>query len=520
VGFMVKVTPVVFLPVALRRLWHVAASRRAAWRDGALYAVACALAILVLVLPLALTHPAWLLTAARAVAGRSSWETVWAVMEGYFGFGAVGGDRLNPAETAFAVHPSTLPWAWISLAFAAFYVLVITRPADYRRARVVVGLTAFTVALFLLYSKGYSPQFLVYLLPFILLLHPNGRGVAYALLLTLLNLLEQPVYFVLLPQATWLLTGIVAARWVTLGALLLEFGGEVWPLKMALLRGVRRYAPAALWAAVLAGLAAGTPGMARAYMERQLARDPAAPLIGYLSTQQALAGAGVVWAGDQTVLRHLSPYLAGRYTIRLLAPDRGLAPDMGIENLRDEPTAGARSWVATSAGDATAQDTVKQLGRPLLSYQFDAGYQLQLLGSPGDTRPLPSPARLANGAELIGYRVERLEHWQVRVTLYWLASRPLGQSYTVFAQVLDADGKFVAGHDGIPANGARATHTWERQHVIADDHLIQLPGDRSAGRYRTLAGMYDVNRTRVVVVGPDGQVFPDDAIPLGDVELP
>ena len=530
-GFLVKLTPIVAVPVAMRRLAQLAENRRAGLRDGALYAVGCALTILVILLPFALTRPAWLLAAARAVAGRSSWETVWAVMEGYFGFGAVGGDRLNPAETAFAVHPSTLPWALIGLAFAAFYLLMWTRPADYRKPRAVVGLTGFTVTLFLLYSKGYSPQFLVYLLPFVVLLFPNGRGVAYALLLTLLNVLEQPVYFVLVPQAGWLLTGIVAARWVTLGALLLEFGSCVWPLKMPLLGGVRRYAPAALWAAVFAGLVAGIPGLARAYMERQLAAEPAAPLIGYLATQQAAAQADRVWAGDQAVLRHLTPYLGGRYTIRLLAPNRGLAPDGGPDGERRYPTApgtenlvdgvtaaGGRLWAVTAAGDS--QNALNRLGRALLTYQFDGGYQLQLFSTRGDDVPLPSPARLANGADLIGYQMERPARGQVRVALYWLASGALSQSYTVFTQVLGANGEFLAGDDGIPAHGKVPTHTWQPQHVIADAHLIQLPANLPPGRYRVLAGMYDVNLTRVVAVAPDAEVFPDNAVPLGDVELP
>ena len=76
----------------------------------------------------------------------------------------------------------------------------------------MVALAGLTATFFLLYNKGYSPQFLVYVLPFVVLLMPNGRGVTYAIILTILNVLEQPVYFVMLPDETWLLTSVVIAR--------------------------------------------------------------------------------------------------------------------------------------------------------------------------------------------------------------------------------------------------------------------------------------------------------------------
>jgi len=311
VGFVVKITPIIFVPVALRQLWDEAEDGRTAIRDGALYLVATALTVLVLLLPFLLSQPAWLWTTARAMAGRSSWETVWAILEGYFGYGVVGGDRLNPAETAFAVHDSSLPWWLITLGFALLYLVLWTRRADYRQPRNVVALTGLTVTLFLLYSKGYSPQFLAYLLPFVLLLFPDARGVTYSLLLTLLNVLEQPVYFVLVPQANELLAGVVLARWLMLGALVIEFGWVLWGPSLKRLTLVRRYAPAALAVLVGLGTVIAIPTLGRAYAEHRLSDDPAASLIGYLDTEQARAEAGVLLLTDQDFLRRVRPYLAG-----------------------------------------------------------------------------------------------------------------------------------------------------------------------------------------------------------------
>jgi hypothetical protein len=525
VGFLVKLTPLVFAPVALRRLWAEAESRRIGLRDGALYLVATLLTVMALLLPFLLSQPAWLVTAARAVVGRSSWETVWAILEGYFGFGAIGGDRLNPAETAFATHPASLPWLFITLGFGLLYLLLWTRPADYRQPRAVVALTGLTVTLFLLYSKGYSPQFLVYLLPFIILLFPDGRGVTYSLILTLLNVLEQPVYFVLVPDAKWLLEGVILARWLVLGALLVEFGWAIWGANLRLLTVFRRYAPAALAVMTALGLAIALPGVGRAYAERRLAEEPAAPVLGYLTTAQARAETGVVLVGDQDLLRRVKPYVAGRYDVRLAGGD---SLYKAAPTAADLVAGTDKVWVIASppaggqTGDAAArvQQALNGLGRWLLVYDFGKGEQLRLFTARGDAAPLPPVARLSSGANLVGYRLEVPERGRLVVTLYWWASGVPTQSYTVFTQVLDREGKLVAGHDGVPANGTAPTHTWLAGRVYADAHLIELPPGLAPGTYHVVAGMYDLDLARVTATGQDAALFPDSAVPLGNVVLP
>jgi hypothetical protein len=129
-------------------------------------------------------------------------------------------------------------------------------------------------------------------------------------------------------------------------------------------------------------------------------------------------------------------------------------------------------------------------------------------------------ARLTSGANLIGYKIERPVLNQLRVTLYWWAARSPSQSYTVFTQVLDNEGGIVAGHDSPPANGTALTQTWAVGRVYEDTHLIQLPDDLPPGTYRVVAGMYDFNLNRLVATGPDASIFEDNAVPLGELELP
>jgi hypothetical protein len=517
VGFLVKLTPIVFAPVALRQVWDEAQDPRAALRDSALYLVTTALTILALLLPFLLTQPAWLLTTARSIAGRSSWETVWAVLEGYFGYGVVGGDRLNPAETSFAVHASSLPWWLITLGFGLLYLFLWTRPADYRKPRNVVALSGLTLTIFLLYSKGYSPQFMVYLLPFIILLFPDVRGVTYSLLLTLLNVLEQPVYFVLLPDATWLLEAVVVTRWLVLGALLVEFGTVLWGQSLRRLAALRRYAPAGLATLAGLGLVVAMPAMGRAYAELRLSEDPAASLIGYLRTEQAQSETRVLLVTDQDFLYRVTPYLGNEYDVRLAGGDRLYTAAPSVAEL----TADADKVWVVATGDATGrvESDLNARGQSLLTYNFEQDV-LQLFASRGRAVPLLPPARLANAANLIGYTIEQPARYEVRITLYWWAAGIPTQSYTVFTQVLDADGNLVASHDSFPANGAAPTETWVTGRVYADTHLIQLPVDLPRGSYRLVAGMYDFNLRRVAATGPDALIFRDRAVPLGEIELP
>jgi len=519
VGFMVKLIPAIFLPVAVRQLWSLAADRRSGLRDGALYVVGAALAVLVLAAPFLVVQPAWLLTMGRAALGRSSWETVWAIIEGYYGFGVVGGDRLNATESAFAVHAATLPWWLIALIFLVLYAVIWLQRADYTQPRNVIALTGFTVTFFLLYSKGYSPQFLVYLLPFVILLFPNRRGVVYSLLLTLLNVLEQPVYFVLVPDARQLLVGVVVTRWLTLGVLALEFAFVIWPSTLARLAGVRRYAPAALSILVGVGLLAGLPSVAQSYAQRQLQQDPAAPLIGYLDTQQARAQAGTLILEDHRMLRQFRPYLGGAYVIRVLG---GVNLPAGARNRAlEEALASAQTlWFVFQQEGETTRALPSQLGYALIRYRFANNYQLALVARHGGGAPPPPLARLTNGINLIGSAVEKMPEHHTRVTLYWWAAAPPTESFTVFTHILDATGRFIAGHDSFPANGQLPTHTWQRGWVYADAHDIALPSDLPPGRYAVVAGMYDYNMERVRAGRADGSVYEDFAIPIGELDLP
>jgi hypothetical protein len=308
VGFLVKLLPIVVVPVAF---WL-----EPTWRRRAILAGVSLLTIVVVALPFALLNPELFALSWTINLERSSWETVWALLEGYTSFGlAGGGNRFDPAAAGAGQHPSTLPWLLISAGFALVYLWLWLSmgnrlqsgppPAadsqpqagwDRLTSRRVVAFVGLTMNLLTLYLKGYSPQFLVWLLPFAILLLPGLRGITYALLLSAANIVESPIYFTLLPDQAWLLTGAVLARTGLLILLAVEYGRLALsePLPVRLSR--RLCLGAALLLAVL-GLVA-LPFAYDAYYQERLAASPQHPLVEALSAAAA-PGARVVVGGDE-----------------------------------------------------------------------------------------------------------------------------------------------------------------------------------------------------------------------------
>ena len=532
IGFLVKLIPVLMLPIALRRLWYQdQKNQRDAGIEMGLYAVVFGLTVIVLLAPFLIAGPEWVLASARSILGRSSWETVWALAENYYGFGVVLGDRLNPNETNFAVHEGFLPWWLITLAFFGIYAYVFTRPADYNQPRSMVALSGLTMALFMLYSKGYSPQFLVYLLPFIILLFPNGRGVTYALILTGLNVLEQPIYFVLLPQATWLLIFVVIARFVIFTVLALEFAVALWPTAIWSIRVgmVRKRIPLVFGSLAAVALVVLTPLMLQAYTANRLSDSPIGTIVGFLNAFRQnpsdlancenMAESRYFLVSDQAAYRELYPHLSGEFDLRLTtgAPEQSSFPTV-TDFL---PQTGA-AWILPTGPQARPlSNAASRRGQLLASLNFDGLGTVSLYRFPvtGTMRPCLPLARFSGDIELWTHHVEKISTG-VNVNLYWQAGSAQNQSLTVFTQLLNSEGQQVAGHDSIPGYGTAPTTGWGVDTVQVDSHRIELPPNLPSGEYRLITGLYNASGTRIRSFGPNGQTYPNQAVPLGTIRLP
>ncbi len=518
IGFMVKLIPALMLPVAVQHIWHRYQQNPAkVRRELGLYGLGFGLTVFLLALPFLLNGSPWLQTSLRAMLGRSSWETVWAVAEGYYGFGAVLGDRLNPAETNFAVHPAILPWWLITLMFAVWYLLIASYEADYSQPRQIIAFTGLTVTILLLYSKGYSPQFLIYLLPFIILFFPNERGLVYALVLTGLNVLEQPIYFVLIPSATWLLTFVVVSRFIVLLALAFEFATKIKdltelsvnpvnpanpvnPVKSINLVNIARYVNL-VNPLIMVALLILTPFLWQAYHAQRLNDSPAATFINFMQTK-ARPTKSYLLVSEPTLYRELYPYLHHNFNLLLAGGEAQYdqAPDLPalLENINNV-------WVVpTGQQQQPVSDYFATYGQRLSVYNFanfgtlfhyDLNHQ-----SPTVDFPV---ARFIGGIELLDYQVE-LEPSSLpflarsaQVTLFWQTASPQRNSYKVFTQLLNTDGVLVASHDGIPVNAQAPTDSWPLNTIQRDPHRIDLPS-LPAGNYTFIVGLYNTFGERLL----------------------
>jgi hypothetical protein len=321
-GFMSKVIPLLILPIGLRLLQGL--------KERARYLITIGLTVGLIALPFLVTSPSLLLTAFRSMLGRSSWETIWALLDGYYSYGVVGGNRFLTA-VKFSTHRSKLPWLWITLFFALVYLWLYTRAVDWRNKVKPVAFAALSVNLFLFYSKGYSPQYIVTLLPWSVLLLPNLRGVLYTILLTAINFLEGTAYFIILPEERWLLVGTVFSRSALILALTLEYGVIFFSLSSP---RVKRIRDQAFWVLVvillLVGCAAVYP-LSKAYVENRYTQEEYRPVIELLRGE-AEEGTICLVLTDPFLYPRLYPWLRKDMDLYLVENEKQIAEAATLYN--------------------------------------------------------------------------------------------------------------------------------------------------------------------------------------------
>ncbi len=169
-------------------------------RGSALY-IALVLAIFAVPYTLLLANPAtreMTLPSLTAQFNKASYQTVWALIDGNMSTGVFGSveERTDVSNATLPRgEPPVVPGV-VRLAVAGtlgLFVLLRTRRED---ARGVTAFVLITLVIFYLQSQGWSPQWLVQILPLTLLCFPMQRGVMFCLLLTLLTFAEYPALFV------------------------------------------------------------------------------------------------------------------------------------------------------------------------------------------------------------------------------------------------------------------------------------------------------------------------------------
>ena len=367
VGFMSRLFPAILLPLGIRVAGAAgyAATRRPAGRSGRrciriprlsieidlepvlLYLAAFLLPVLAIGAPLWLINPRLALSPLLLAGARPPWETVWALLAGNFGYGTLPLDQRNLAwqpETSLYFSPL---WLGVTLALGLLYLFAYTRRADWQHPRSVVAFAGFTLMLLFLVSKGYSPQWLGWALVLIAILLPNLRGAFYALVLSLANLIEANVFFIIVPDEHWLLMTTVGLRTLMLLLLTGEFILLVQPGWLrSWLANARRWVLVGLAGALLVGCLPAGARFFNAYFEVRHQLSPYRATIDTLRAEAEPGAALVIASDDHTSYDWLYPYLRHRLSFYMLddyAPP-GLSVKARTLALLERIAAAHREW--------------------------------------------------------------------------------------------------------------------------------------------------------------------------------
>ena len=185
-GALVKVFPL--LPLVL--YWRFKPSKQILISSGLAAAV-----LVVSLAPFFAAEPEMAGASLRSQASKGSWETVWALIDGNDGTGTFGTleERLDPqAASQPRGAPAVVP-TWIP-ALVAFgiggWAVVRAKDEDPRAPAALLGLL---LCLVFLASPGWSPQWLAYLIPVVLLSLAMRRAALFSISLALVALLEWPI---------------------------------------------------------------------------------------------------------------------------------------------------------------------------------------------------------------------------------------------------------------------------------------------------------------------------------------
>ncbi len=212
--------------------------------------------------------------------------------------------------------------------------------------------------------------------------------------------------------------------------------------------------------------------------------------------------AGKVWASREQMPRYGTGYAAswvaneivedaydlpvaaialGRYQLQVASADaRGFVP-VGV--------------IAFARGVASSAD-------PRIAHSLNAriGQKIRLLG-------YDTPPKLIPGSRF-------------PLTLFWQTDENVYDDYTVFVQLLDAQGVAILKYDSVPGGGLNSPFLWVPGETIVDRVALNLPDDLKPGKYSVIVGMYHYPELeRLPVTYPTGEQSPDDVIELGQFEI-
>jgi len=503
-GFCTKLFPLAVLPAAAqvfrkpRQLMKLAAA--------AIVSIAGTFG------PFLILSPTYTIAFFRTLAGRASWETVWALLDGYQSYGAVAplSIRNDPATTNWVPEgfvASHLPWFWITVAFALLGLFLWTRRIDWQDSTRSTAFVGLTFGIMLLYLKGYSPQWGIYLAALSLLLLRGARGVFYGLLFSILTPLEWPVGFLLFPHSTSLLSVIIILRTAATIAVSIEFAALVF-FDIQWLAATVRYLPQIVGIGVILITLAAIPLLMTLAKQEAASSEPLAPLLAEWQADPDATYPVIITQPElRTRLQGLLPRSVNLYSMPNAFAQPWVTPRDWIKHLISEHPATVM-WSIFESRDTNYADLNRRVERSLSAEGCklaDANYGSAIAASYLPFHPVPErriDVRFSESLALIkvGVGTRKIDDQQgMSVSLLWRVYEPtdIQHKYTLKLVIRDSDGKSAASSefdllpDDIAEIGKRVEECYGR--------IAKL----SAGHYRIEASVIDTE-TRKPLVLPFG----------------
>ena len=345
IGVMIKLIPLILMPVAVQLLSQTKYNLQIAGKKLhlkkltpganapsstrlpllaipfdlpriALYLAVFLITVIAIATPFYLMNPDLILGSQLITAARQPWETVWALVDGNYDYGVIPLDMRNLAWQPGDAPPTRIPWPAVTAIFGLIYLLFYTWPLAWGKPRNTLAFAGFTLCLFMLWSKGYSPQWLGWILFFIALLLPNLRGITYATILSLGNIIEANFYFIMFPQERWLFAATVLTRTLLLIVLAVEFLWIIWPNAVSpRVEKIRAWGLSALVALLLLGAIPAGLRLGQSYFDLRQLQSPYSATITRLQGEQVK---GALLLNSHTVYDWFYPYLRRDYTLFML----------------------------------------------------------------------------------------------------------------------------------------------------------------------------------------------------------
>jgi hypothetical protein len=393
--------------------------------------------------------------------------------------------QLRPEDRAPAGHGGWLSRVWDQFRQPA---LAAGGPAAYGLG--IVAFVGLSLNLFMIFSRGYSPQFLLWYLPFLVLALPNGWGLAYATLLTVNSVIERILYFFVLPDADWLLDGTVLFRTALMLLLVPEYLAVMGFLQPSRWRKIRRWIVAVAALVTLVALAWGARAFVRDYTHLRYSESTQRHAVDRLRAS-ALPGDGLVITGREA-FDSIAPFLPDQEARLYTRDDGEFRPEAFEEQWAGFVARRPRIWLLLDyAGGQNADwnaylaEILHQGGHEISDEWVGQEQRLLLyaLSRPDGERLEEMDAFFGGSVRLksVSLGGEPLGGGDaLRLTLRWQALEEEGPEQKVFLHLLSAEGQILAQRDV------------NLEHGGGDQRVgLLLPLDLAPGAFRLLIGVYD-----------------------------